>query len=81
MEFIMEMRFEKQIKTEEQIRKESETNLQGYIFMAHQENKSLIVTENNKDIIEAYDIEDLRLKELEEFRSKRLKNENLIYII
>jgi len=42
---------------------------------------NIIENIKEKDIIEAYDIEDLRLKELEEFRSKRLKNENLIYII
>ena len=41
----------------------------------------LSVRNSEKDIIEAYDIEDLRLKELEELRSKRLKNENLTYIV
>lgn len=46
----MEMRVENEI-TNNQIRKGYEDNLQGYIFIATQNNRRLIINETQKDII------------------------------
>ena len=46
----MEMRVENEI-TNEKIRKGYEDNLQGYIFIATQNNERLVIVESKKDII------------------------------
>jgi len=47
----MEMRVEKNKVTDKQIRKWYEDNLQAYIFMAKQNDKKLVITENKTNII------------------------------
>lgn len=47
----MEMRVEENKITEKQLRKIYETNLQGYIFMAKENNEKLVINENEKVII------------------------------
>jgi hypothetical protein len=47
----MGMRVKQNRKTTEQLKKEYETNIQGYIFMAKENNNNILISENNDIIV------------------------------